>query len=338
MANDGVPIPDNPSPSEPSATPVPKLSPPNTKLLHEPVIDMNSLPTGASGPHQPRYARESHQQLALFLEKVKATGKLGANRKEKMERNFPPIIRFFRTIPWIMLIFQLVWSGFVTAIAYILVEDREANTLTQTFWGSLWLLSPTVVLSIGWALFVLLGFFIREAANRYREALLYWGTIGVLLKQVIRQLVQAYPEGTWHPGDHDRIVAHLIAYPIALKMTLRDERDHNQLEKILDTSDIDDILASASMHQRCTRVVRAYFSAGEDDAHAGFKPAASKTPAGFGPRYFVIDLVDAIDGQAAGAQRIKTFRPAAGYSSHLRIFLYIWLLFLPMSIVQTSGW
>lgn len=312
-------------------------NPHDVKFVDESLINMDSPVLPTSKPHFSQYDRKAHRDLALFLENAKTTGKLG-DTKELADRDFTPIKRFRTTIPWIMLIIQLVWSVVVTAIAYVVVRDRGGNTLTSSFWNSLWLLTPTVVSGVGWALFVLLGFFIREAANRYREALLRWGTISALLKQVIRQLVQAYPEGTWHPGDHDRMVAHLIAYPIALKMTLREERDGKQLMKVLNTRDVDDIIEAESMHLHCSQVVRAYFCAGEDDADAGFKPAAEKTPAGWGPRYFVIDLVDAIDAQAAGAERIKNFHPAVGYSSHLRNFLYIWLLLLPMSIIQTSGW
>lgn len=55
-------------------------------------------------------------------------------------------------------------------------------------------------------------------------------------------------------------------------------------------------------------------------------------------RRILPDMVDAVDINATKAVRIAEFRPAVAYMNHLRIFLYIWAMFLPMAIVRTSGW
>lgn len=236
---------------------------------------------------------------------------------------------------------QTVWSGAITGVVYAHARSRAADgvsALTFSFWTSHLVLSPSVVYAVGWALFILLGFQIREASGRYRDALLCWGRVAAMLKMVLRHMVQGYPRGVWHDGDHDRILAFLVAYPIALKMQLRDERERLQLESILHPSDVEDVIAAPNMAAYCIQVIRAYFSSAEVDQEKPFIPQKTALEPGFKPRYFIIDQIDSLDQQGVVLDRIKLFKPALGYQFHLRTFLIIWLMFLPLAIVQSSGW
>ncbi|CAN8064519.1 unnamed protein product [Agarophyton chilense] len=159
------------------------------------------------------------------------------------------------------------------------------------------------------------------------------------LRYVIRDLRQAFPTGSWHSGDIERIAAHLVALPIALKMHLRGEREHQQLEGILCPEDIRDLLKAQIMPFHCTRIVRTYFSAAQDDAPISFASTAmQKSPAGLSTRHLIMNNVDSIDAHSGVLLTISKFKPSAGYVNHLEVFLYIWMFFLPLTIVATSGW
>ncbi|PXF41790.1 hypothetical protein BWQ96_08484 [Gracilariopsis chorda] len=292
-------------------------------------------------PHGPSYRQFEHRVVALRLRSAKATGQLGSGQPESNPADYSSLLAVLQTIPYRILVFQLVWSTLVTLVAYGLAprEDSSISWFSVEFWTSRLVVSSSVSYGVGWALFVLLGFFIREASNRYWEAQLNWTQMTGNLRQTVRHLRQNYPAGTWHDKDIDRIVAHLIAYPIALKMLLRGEKEREQLQGILHEDDIDDVLNSDAMHWYCMRVVRTYLSASEDDqAHSFDCAAAEKTPAGWGVRYVIMDVIDAVDMSANAIVKIANSSPSAGYVTHLHIFLYIWLFFLPLALVQSSGW
>lgn len=158
------------------------------------------------------------------------------------------------------------------------------------------------------------------------------------MRMLIRDFTQVFAEGHWHVNDRDRILAHMMAYPIALKMMLRGEREREQLEKILHPLDVDDVIQSQEMHIHCTRVIRGYMSSSETESMAGFQPATPQSPAGDSIQFYQIGIVDSVDSIASKLLRIAEFQPALGYVNHLRIFLYIWLFFLPLALVETSGW
>lgn len=290
----------------------------------------------------PSFSKFSYRAASFFLTNAAATGELGTGPVETNAVDTNIVATIFQTMPWGLLFVELLWSLIVTAIAYRLGNKNSPDglsTLSVEFWTTRINVPSSITFTLGWALFVLLGFFIREASNRYQEGQYAIHSAGCFLRQVIRILQQLYPAGTWHEGDMDRVVAHIVAYPIALKMTLRSERERAQLDQLLHEDDVTDVLNANVMHIHCSRVVRAYFSASEIDAsHATNFSNVSKAPAGPATGYFAIDILDAVDLAANTAVRIAEFRPAVVYVNHLRFFLYIWLMFLPLSLVQTSGW
>lgn len=292
-----------------------------------------------------RFPDPRHRAAAAFLRNVCDTGKLGPGPAESDSVHRSIALKVLRTVPWLVLLVQLVWSAAIVAAAYFVGNTRHGKnpnslllTLSADFWKTRLNVSPTVVNGVGWALFVLLSLYIREASQRYEAAQAAIQRASAALKRVVRVVRQVYPRGTWHEGDIDRILAHLVAYPIALKMTLRRERDSEQLLPLLHTDDVSEIIRADLVHLQCMRTVRAYFSAAEDDADAFDQTNAQSTPAGADIRRHVSKLLDSVDLAAQGAIRIGHFRPATSYINHLRIFLYIWMMFLPLALVGTSGW
>lgn len=283
------------------------------------------------------YTSIAHATVARYFAHTRDTGKLGSGPAELGPANLTVFNFIFQSMPWSMLLAQTIWSSVIMLVTWSR-GDTNFSTLSISFWSSSFLLPSHILSAVGWALFVLLGFFIREASGRHREALENWHNITSHIRIVIRHIVQMYPQGLWHSGDHDRILAHLIALPISIKMTLRHEREAQQLAMFLHPSDVDDIIQSDHMHIHCLRVVKSYFTCAEVDATAGFQTAAKTIPAGYGARVHSIAFLDAIEQFTASIIRIGEFRPSAGYVNHLRVFLYIWLSFLPLGLVETSGW
>lgn len=286
-----------------------------------------------------------HRAAAAFLRKVCDTGRLGPGPAESDSVHRNLALKVWRTLPWLTLLIQLLWTGAVVTVAYFLSKhqhgekpDAPKSTLTRDFWASRLNVSSTVVNGVGWALFVLLSLYIREASQRYEGAQVALLRATLALKRIVRVVRQAYPRGTWHENDTDRILAHLVAYPIALKMTLRRERDAEQLLSLLHAEDVSDAVEADLVHLQLTRVVRAYFSAAEDDSNAFQLTDARSTPAGADTRRHISRLLDSVDLAAQDAIQIGHFRPAKSYINHLRIFLYIWMMFLPLALVGTSGW
>lgn len=294
----------------------------------------NRPPVHFQNPH--------HLNAANFLRSVISSGKLGqgpAEPKPSMTRN---AISVFRIFPRLLMGTQLLWSTTVVIVAYFVAKETPPNstsfTLSNQFWLSRIIVTPAVAYTLGWAVFVLLGLFVSEASTRFHTARSSIFTVGSQLYFLLRKLRHGYPAGTWHPGDRERIAAHLIAYPLALKMSLRNDRSPEQLRPFLHESDVHDVINADTMHVHCLRVVRAYISCAENDAAQFHLCDADSTPAGKLIRRVIAEFTDAIDLTASNVTRIAQFRPSVAYVNHLHILLSIWLMFVPITLIASSGW
>lgn len=275
-----------------------------------------------------------------YLQHVEKTGVLGKGPAESTSEHANVFKAFVNTLPLPMLGIQAVWSSLIVVLLYFLNRSTHPDTLDDAIWTSRLNVPPLVASAMSWALFVLLAFFIREATARYRSAATAIRDVGMLLKYTLRNLLYNYPADTWHPGDVDRIVRHFAAFPIALKMALRGERDRSQLEPILHPSDVEDVVNADAMHTHCLRVVRAYSFAVVDEKpkHAFSFVDAKKNPAGKLATRFMIIALDELDLVAQKAVAISEYRSSIAYVNHLNVFLYIWIFFLPLVLVRRSGW
>lgn len=280
-----------------------------------------------------------HRASANFLRKVCDTGKLGPGPVETDIVHRRLYKTLWRTFPWVTLSVQFVWSSIVLTIAYFVSNASNPGKplLDDKFWISRVNVSSTVSYGVGWALFVLLSLYVREASKRYVGAQISIQHASAALKRVVRIVRQCYPAGMWHEGDHERLMAHIVAYPIALKMTLRRERTPDQLAHLLHPDDVSDIVSGDLLHLQCLRVVRSYLTAAEDDNDAFRHIAANETLPGADVRRVITEILDSADLFATSAVQVAHFRPASSYINHLRIFLYIWLMFLPLAVVGPSG-
>lgn len=245
------------------------------------------------------------------------------------------------TIPYTYLTLQLIWTCAIIAIGYVIgsAEKEDQSTLSTGFWTTRLSISSDVSFGVGWALFVLLGFFVSAASARYYKAQKCIAGIGAELERLVRCLLLGYKRGVWHENDYERIISYIIAYPIALKMQLRNERDEKQLANILNRFDVQDVISSNHMHLHCSRIIRGYIGFAESKyANNGSDPAVLASIIGNPNKSYAMNLVDNIDSLASAVMTIYEFQPSVGYVNHLRIYLYIWMMFLPLSLISDGGW
>lgn len=340
-------------PSEQSS--LPSSGADNAKILNDAndetglkaAVDIESLSHNGNGSTSsgikppPLFADPRVEAASVFLRKAIESGKLGSGPAEGDDVHRRLFRTLLQTFPWVTLLVQLLWTAAVMTASYFLsasMHDEDSRDLLESaFWTSRLNVSSTVASGVGWALFVLLGFYIREASNRYVDAQFAISRVGVALRRAAVMVRQAYERNVWHDGDMDRMLAHMVAYPIALKMALRGEKEPEQLYPILDRRDADDVVAADPPHLHCIRVPTAYITTAEDDGYGFSRLRTNTAPAGSTGRAIVISAMDSIGSHANAAMRIAHFHPAVGYINHLRIFLYIWLMFLPLTLVQSSG-
>lgn len=82
-------------------------------------------------------------------------------------------------------------------------------------------------------LLILLRFFLRESSHFYLQAQLDWSHMSAPLRYVVRDLHQAFSAESYLPSDLGRIVAHLVAVPIAMKKRITQEVESQHLEQII---------------------------------------------------------------------------------------------------------
>lgn len=90
------------------------------------------------------------------------------------------------------------------------------------------------------------------------EAVRVWTSIAGTITSFTKYVLQAFPEGTFHRGDRERILAFLVAFPVSLKRELRGERDLRELKSVLSGPDLAKLQNADSMPSYCLYILSAY--------------------------------------------------------------------------------
>lgn len=230
-------------------------------------------------------------------------------------------------------------STLLTLILHLSYSLLVSYLISRTSFPSPPFSLPTAVLSpTSMSLFILLAFTLSESTTRHAQFLERLHALQHTLRHIARKLALDYPPSTWHACDRPRLFAHLAAYPLALLHSLQ-HPDAPSLAPLLHPRDLRSTLAAPSPHRHLTTTLRAYFAAAEDDSPLNFPSvAATRTPPGAGTRFHIITLVDTLDAHADTVLRLARFRPARPYRNHLRIFVILWSMFLPLALAPDTRW
>lgn len=255
--------------------------------------------------------------------------------KGKIRRTLAHLLQ---SVPWELMLAQFLWS---LVVVFVFVTSSGENAIISLLRSHL-VAPPGVVHALGWGLFVLLAFYVSLGASRYETGFTSIIALKAVALPLARCIRLAYRRGKWHDGDYNRLVAHLAAFPICVKMQICGESDEGQLRPLLADEDIKKILEMSPKFLRCLYVILAYLS---DPSSASEEAAAED-----GEQHDEIEPLDPPASaihlvQARSATRmviaiaptltITSYAPAKPYIATLIVVSAFWFALLPLGLVPT---
>lgn len=236
-----------------------------------------------------------------------------------------------------MLLGITLWSAVIVTFAYIQgkywrlqFDPKEKGKWFQSDIA----IDPAVMNYVGYALFLLLAFRLNDSHSRYVRAITVWNEYLVgELRVVVNRLFGGFRRDSWHNNDFSRISGHLSSYAASLVGILRNESVDDDLQKHLAPADIKRVATAIHGPDYCLDVVTGYLLEAQ-------RRYSLKRPR-FMSKYNFMRLIDQVKKLSLAARscvRIVKIPLPYGYVQHQRIFMVIWLLLFPLSIVESSGW
>jgi hypothetical protein len=239
---------------------------------------------------------------------------------------FVAAVQFFvrgHAVPWLPLFCVTLYTTFIVTISWLIARNWDQNTRENC--SSRWWCTPIAVDSavasyVGFALFLLLGFRVNESYVRYMSALALWNdSITGTIAGLSTYISMTFRRGLFHENDRERMLGLLAAFAVCLKRDLRGEQDLRELKTMLGPQDLAEIQASPDMPGHCLHILHAYLV-------TALHKSELQLPSPFIP--MLMQMVLSLAGHQAQCMRIRKYKMAYSYGSHLRLFLIIWLILL----------
>jgi putative membrane protein len=189
-----------------------------------------------------------------------------------------------------------------------------------------WLLIPaapaTTVSLIGAGLGMILGFRTNSAYQRWWEARILWGELVNSSRTLARQVLAYTPERR----VAERVVFSQIAFVHALRRHLRDEDPSIELPGRLAPEEIPSVTAQSNIPSALLQTMQRRITSAADSGCL---------------TEFRLTLIDqtlrALTNTLGGCERIKNTPLPRQYDYFPEIFIYLYCLIVPLSIVQDVG-
>lgn len=180
---------------------------------------------------------------------------------------------------------------------------------------------------------MLLGFFVRAAFVRYLAAGGVWGSrLRCYCHGLAVHFQTLFPEGTFHEGDHRRIIAHVAALPLVLKSELRSSRDVREVKGLLSPKDLGQLQCADSMATHCVDVLRSYLFSVTNYSDRLHKPFY------YGRRVSMVKfMIHHVEDMVGECMFLRTFEIAPAFQTLLNTFLGLWFVILPFALTEHSG-
>lgn len=244
----------------------------------------------------------------------------------------------FHGVHWALLVATVAWSVIAVGVAYLVSKYFPHGTGNADC--PHWFCSPIAVQDsvktyIGFALFFLLAYRLNDSHARYVYALVLWqeGLIGTT-RTFTNRLFALCPAGWWHEGDVERIAGHVAAFAICLVGSLRKQDCQEKLRQVLGEEDVHKILSTTVPSDYCIDVVRSYLL----DAERRYVIEGIDKKCSGNELTRLMLLLRELKWPSLECRQMQRFPLPFGYVQHLRIFLFIWLVVLPLSLVEDAGW
>lgn len=209
------------------------------------------------------------------------------------------------------------------------------NAECKPWWCSRVSVHPAVNGFVGFALFLLLGFRLLDSHSRYTNGVIVWIEGLVQMADILSShILEGMDSGTIHNNDMERVTGHIAAVAITLVAKMRGENCNEKLQEVVSDSDASRILRSNDPTYYCIDVTRAYLI--DLERQEMMETIERNFP--------VEDLItgcsalDLLDESARHCERLVNVPLPFGYVQHMRIFIAIWLMILPLGLVESAGW
>lgn len=291
--------------------------------------------------HKSPYNRE------LFLSKPRlgihehsANDDLNVSEKvtPTLHGTFRTLIRCLPPVSIFALIAAVLWAVAATFISWglgFLWDEPLRNSCAK--WCSPIDVDPTVLGNIGFALFMILAFRVSDAIGRYENSAQTVYELRMQLRSLAVEVVQAIGDGALHEGDKERIIAHLAQVPLCFRdMLLEIRRTDEEREGLLTEEDRLAFEQAPDPLLHLLKTVHAYFlTADMPDKEMPYK--RQDRTVNFVMVFFVSIRINSIRSLIAKILSIKQFSVVGSYVRHQRIFMILWLIFMPFSMTSMAG-
>lgn len=278
----------------------------------------------------PRLGKISPGELSKPAPKPNSCDNISSFVKEIIEK--APIV------DWKAQIVVTLWAIAATFISYgfSFTWDKSKRDLCRG-WCSPIDVKGDVLVNTGFALFLILGFRASDGISRYETGADLIFDLSALLRSITMEML-LYAQGNgWHPGDRERILAHIVQIPIEFcDSMLGIKRSAEEKKGLISDEDREEMERSSDPVSYLVRVVEAYVLTMDttDTEHAKFHPNV-KAPGPVTARLFaktrgVRDII-------GGAQGIKRFPVVTSYTRHQWVFTVLWLAMLPLAMAPATG-
>lgn len=251
--------------------------------------------------------------------------------------------RMYHALPHVSItamVFVTLWTGIAVVGSYFLARlwDDDRNPDNQRGWVSLIDVDADVLGNVAMALFLILTFRCFDAIKRYDNAARGLSQMGMHLRTYAVQIVQSFPDGSYHSKDKERIVAHLHEIPLLFCDILLDrvgKVDKTARKSLLSEADRKLLEESASPLDHLIDTVHSY-SVSQDNKDRDLyldRPFVQNAAASVA----LIERISKIRAITAQAFGIKRFPVVPSYKNHQRLFSALWLILLPLSKTNKTG-
>lgn len=196
----------------------------------------------------------------------------------------------------------------------------------------------SVLADIGFALFLILSFRAGDALSRYDEGAIALQNLALQMRGMALDFVQAFPTEFFHSGDKERVLAHIVQIPLCLRDMLL-ENGHGRSsasEGLLSNADRRRFADAASPIEHLVETIESYILVEDSTIRRGWDldDDFRSLPPIIGPQ---LGRLVALRGTVARLATTKRFAVVPSYRRHERIFTFIWLTLLPLSMTADTG-
>lgn len=232
----------------------------------------------------------------------------------------------------------VVWSCLAVALSYVLSFSWSTSRRSQCrAWCSPVDISNDILVTVGFALFMVLSFRASNGNVQYEAGAALFGAIRKTVRNLAVEIVQCFKAGTWHEGDKERLIAHLVQLPIALKnATIGKETAGGQWKGLLSEQDEAELESASCEVQYILNLLEAHMLTADcaDPTYIARQSGKRSSTIVLSRILLRIYSVREVMGRVMCTKR---FPCPVSYSRHQRLFAGLWLALLPFSMTPTAG-